>query len=189
MASAVKPIRVKVSRLMEKIQNMGSLSVEIKKALAAIVRQGTVRYEQLADQAASGTTTTLQASTYLTHKVEAGRKYRIKVFAKATNGTAANGLKLGINVSGTQTSARYDGEVGSVDITNAATTRVFARAALSSGAQTVADADTGSYLMFVSATLVPQSDGVLDVRFCENANGNGTAILKQDSYLEVTEIE
>lgn len=174
------------SRIFSKLSNFAKFSVPQKQVLAGMLRRKPLRLLQVADSTANATTT-LGASTYLTTKLEAGRAYKVSIVAQVTNGTAANGVKLGINLSGTQTTAVITGQSRAWDVTN--TALVTNHIALSSGAYTHVDASSGDTRYEFNFVVQPQNDCVFDVRFAENASGGGTAVLKKFSYMEVEELE
>lgn len=173
--------------LVSSINALGGINSRVKDLLRTIVRNSPATKFQAADSTANATTT-LGDSTYLTGiTLKPKRKYIVRSVLHLTNGTAANGVKVALTLTGTQTSAASMGLVHSYDTTNSAST--FTAVALSSGTQTFADAAAGTAHYVINAEITPQNEGILKIQFAENANGGGTAVLKKGSWLEVREID
>ena len=174
--------------LISSVNALGGINEGVKKLFRKIVRNSPTTKFQAADSTANATTT-LGDSTYLTGiTLKPNRKYIVRGTLALTNGTAANGVKVALTLTGTQTSAASMGLVHSYDTTTLAST--FTAVALSSGTQTFADAVPASTAHYViNAEITPQNEGILKVQFAENASGGGTAVLKKGSWLEVREID
>lgn len=173
--------------LVSSVNLLGGINGRVKDLLRTIVRNSPTTKFQAADSTANATTT-LGDSTYLTGiTLSPKRKYVVRGLLALTNGTAANGVKVALTLTGTQTSAASAGLVHSYDTTNTAST--FTSVALSSGTQTFADAAAGTCTYIINAQVTPQNEGILKIQFAENASGGGTAVLKKGSWLEVRELD
>lgn len=167
--------------LVSSVNLLGGINSRVKDLLRTIVRNSPLTKFQAVDSTANATTT-LVDSTYLTGiTLSPNRKYVVRGLLHLTNGTAANGVKVALTLTGTQTSAASTGLVHIYE--------TFSALALSSGTQTFADAGAGTSHYVINAQITPQNEGILKIQFAENASGGGTAVLKKGSWLEVRELD
>ena len=173
--------------LISSLNAVGGISNSLKALLRKMVRNSPTTKFQAEDSTANATTT-FGDSTYLTGiTLSPKRKYVVRGLLHLTNGTAANGVKVAVTLTGTQTSADSTGLVHSYDTTNTAST--FTALALSNGTQKFADPAAGTAHYVINAEITPQNEGILKIQFAENTSGGGTAVLKKGSWLEVRELD
>lgn len=178
-------------RYIERLNSNQKIEIQTKSDIIKAFREKPYVVRQPADcTAVNSTTLASPTGNKLFAPLEANRLYRVSIRANMTNSVATDGVKLGFNLSGTQTSAFLSG-IGTVyDITNGGTTDNGVLT-LSSGTWAgVGDSTTGSAVIIVEFHVIPQSDGVLTVYVAENNNaGAGGGVLKQNSLLLVEELE
>lgn len=174
------------TRAIEKISANKHIPTVVKQDLVQALRNSPKVYVEPVDTAALDSAT-LANSSYLSHYVEAGRKYLVNVMARVTNATAADGIQLGINVTGTQTSATL---VGISTVLGTSITDDVAVMALTSGAYTLSDADSAAMSAKFEFLLIPQNNGYLTVQYAEVADaGAAGAVLKKGSFMTVQEVD
>lgn len=124
--------------------------------------------------------------------VKAGKWYEASFNCVMTNGTAANGAKLALKLSGTQTNIKIAGRGTAF---SSSTTPVlaemdtYATIALGSNLFFTLEADVTSPFTFEGKVVFQAvADGRLNIQIAEKDTGSGTAILKAGSTLTVKQL-
>lgn len=175
--------------------------VKLKQQLGSIVKNA-VGVTCVCTEQENGAATTTQANTNLrVNGLKAGRRYRVTGIIRTSNATPANGTRIALNLTGTQTTAVLAGKLevnSAVAFTTPAyvgTTQVVAGTlAVPSVAIALATAygmngagGGGLVTYNLEAILTPQNDGDLIVQV-GSGTGSTQSRLDVGSVLEVAEI-
>lgn len=177
----------------------GALDIKLKQALARMGRRSGGSTLVLTSDSTAKTTTTLtdvtNSATASTGIVEfgqfnlqgGGNLYFIDLMAQMTNGTAANGAKVALNLSGTQSGLVATGQFYAMGSgAEGAVTNQGPITALGSNLLFTASPDTTSPFVIAATMLVKViDDGVLKLQIAEKDAGGGTGVLKATSYITV----
>ena len=205
MAVTQKPVRVFAGTKAIAISNdnlitqNGSLSISLKQALQRINRRNGGTTLILTSDSTAKTSTTLtnvtDSATASTGVVEmgyfdligGGNLYLVDCALQITNGTAANGAKAAITLSGTQSGLVATGQAFALGSGAAgAVADQFPIVGLSSNLFFTLSPDTTSPFVIAASFIVKAiDDGRLQVQFAEKDAGGGTAVLKATSYVQV----
>jgi hypothetical protein len=173
---------------------------QAKKALASAARrQGTTLMLTAASTAKTSTTLTdvtnsATASTgtqeFGQFLVQPGKWYRADGVMQFTNATAADGAKLALHLTGTQTSMPcigYAVGIGSATAHVAGANETFSSVAFASNLFFTVTADTTSpYAFKFEVTFKPTAEGVLKPQIALQAATGAGATLDPGSYLRLT---
>lgn len=159
----------------------------------AMLRNGGLRFLRTAAGASSTTglvngSTTLTSDTTLRLTLAAGVWYEVKGQVSITQATAADGYKLAVGISGTQTSAVTAGWYQAMDFTNNTVDETKVANLSSNLVFTATGTGAGGGLVSFSFRVKLQNDGNLDIQLAEQATAGGGAgaIIAAGSILEVS---
>ena len=159
-----------------------------KAALVKMARRAGVTIRVEADLTSVTSTTLANSTEFGYFDVKAGIWYEYELWLQLTNGSAANGCKVDVTLSGTQTSLKGFGvssvAVGTADPTDAATSSISTQILLTTSQDT-----TSPFFVAHKTTFKPVNDGKLLIQLAEKDTGGGTLVLKQGSYMRVRVLE
>ena len=165
-----------------------TFSTEQRKVLVKLCNRLGVTLRANGDLTAVTSTTLANSTEFGSFTVKAGIWYEYELWLQLTNGSAANGCKVDVTLSGTQTSLKGFGvssvAVGTADPTDAATSSISTQILLTTSQDT-----TSPFFVAHKTTFKPVNDGKLLIQLAEKDTGGGTLVLKQGSYMRVRVLE
>lgn len=169
------------------INKTEALSQKQKQGIIRAIRGlGSVSFLVNTDTASITSTTLANYAGFLV-ECTAGRWYEVYAQLAVTNGTAANGFKAALNLTGTQTNMKSNMFAKG---TNDTTAEINASAVtISTNTLITGNADTASpATIFLMGTFQPIADGVLTLQLAEKDTGSGTGVLKTGSLIRIREL-
>lgn len=193
---------VAVSNLKTNSVNINaSFDEQEKRTLRKIADAGVGVIAVCTEQENGAATTTPAATNLKVNGLKAGRRYKIDLKALTSNATAAGGTRINLNLSGTQTTAVFVGDLfisSTVAFTTVTATGVTAVVAGTTALPSASVAINTNYglggtggggpvTFNMSGILIPQNDGDLVLQLASNV-GSTQSRLEPGSVLSVQEV-
>ena len=161
-----------------------TFGTEQRKALVKLSNRLGVTLRVTGDLTAVASTTLANSTEFGNFTVKAGIWYEYELWLQLTNGSAANGCKVDLTLSGTQTSMKGFGvsgvAVGTSDPTDAAHSSISTQILLTTSQDT-----TSPFFISDRAIFKPVNDGKIVLQLAEKDTGGGTLVLKEGSFLRI----